>query len=238
MNTVTVPATIHCDGCVASIKPFFNSSKKIKSWRADVKSTVKTVTAIGDDISEDDVIALLREAGYDKQVEAPIDTSLPSIGEPFSHLSSVTGQNFWLDNNIWKRASFNTLNCLIGCSIGDFGMIIYTQAFHPHISMFTQMALATIAGLCTSVMLETLILRVREKFDWRNALTTAFSMSFLSMLAMEMAMNTADFMITGGKANFGTLQYWLAFAVAAIAGFLVPLPYNYYKLKKYNKACH
>ncbi|MFN3345037.1 MAG: DUF4396 domain-containing protein [Chloroherpetonaceae bacterium] len=26
--------------------------------------------------------------------------------------------------------------------------------------------------------------------------------------------------------------------IALLAGFLVPLPYNYWKLKKFNKACH
>ncbi|MBI3234816.1 MAG: DUF4396 domain-containing protein [Bacteroidetes bacterium] len=33
-------------------------------------------------------------------------------------------------------------------------------------------------------------------------------------------------------------NYWLAFIPAAVVGFLVPLPYNYYQLKKHNKACH
>jgi hypothetical protein len=32
--------------------------------------------------------------------------------------------------------------------------------------------------------------------------------------------------------------YWLAFIPAAVAGFLTPLPYNYYQLKKHNRACH
>ena len=66
----------------------------------------------------------------------------------------------------------------------------------------------------------------------------AFSMSFLSMVGMEIAMNSTDFMVTGGQADFHNSQYWLAFGLALAAGFVVPLPYNYYKLKKYNKACH
>ena len=145
---------------------------------------------------------------------------------------------FWADGKVWRRSGFNTLNCLVGCSIGDFGMIIYLQAFYPETSMITQMVLATIAGLMTSVMLETILLRVRENFSWSLSLQTAFSMSFLSMLAMELAMNSTDFMITGGKAAFSSPSYWLAIAAAMIAGFIVPWPYNYYKLKKFNKACH
>jgi copper chaperone CopZ len=146
--------------------------------------------------------------------------------------------HFWTDTPVWKRASFNTLNCLIGCSIGDFAMIIYLQAYHPSVSMAVQMVLAIIAGLITSILLETALLRWREKFNWPLAFRTAISMSFLSMIAMEVAMNTTDFMITGGKAAFANPMYWIALGIAMIAGFLVPLPYNYYKLKKFNKACH
>jgi hypothetical protein len=32
--------------------------------------------------------------------------------------------------------------------------------------------------------------------------------------------------------------YWTALAIALIAGFVAPLPYNYYKLAKYEMACH
>lgn len=152
--------------------------------------------------------------------------------------AAVNPPSFWADKKIWSRAGFNTLNCLIGCSIGDFGMIIFLQAFYPNTGMMTQMVLATIAGLCTSILLETILLRVREKFNWALALQTAFSMSFISMVAMELAMNTSDFMMTGGKAAFGNPMYWIALAVSLVVGFLAPLPYNYYKLKKYNKACH
>lgn len=145
---------------------------------------------------------------------------------------------FWDDPQTWRRSGFNTLNCLVGCSIGDFGMIIYLQAKHPEVSMTVQMVLATTAGLMTSVLLETVLLHVREKFSWMASLQTALSMSFLSMVAMELAMNTTDFMITGGKAAFSSPSYWLALVAAMVAGFLVPWPYNYYKLKKFNKACH
>jgi copper chaperone CopZ len=146
--------------------------------------------------------------------------------------------NFWLDTRSWKRAAMNTLNCLIGCSLGDFGMVLFLQAYYPLTSMAMQMMLATAAGLLTSIMLETMLLRVREKFSWGLALQTAVSMSFISMIAMELAMNTTDFMITGGKAAFHNPLYWVALIVALVVGFLAPLPYNYYKLKKYNKACH
>jgi hypothetical protein len=86
--------------------------------------------------------------------------------------------------------------------------------------------------------METVLLKTKEKFSWGLALQTALSMSFISMIAMELVMNATDFMITGGKAAFGNPLYWTALVVAMGAGFLAPLPYNYYKLKKFNKACH
>jgi len=104
--------------------------------------------------------------------------------------------------------------------------------------MTLQMVLATVAGLMTSVLFETVLLRTREKFAWPAALQTALSMSFISMVAMELVMNFTDFMITGGKAAFGNPMYWTAMLVSLVAGFIAPLPYNYYKLKRYNRACH
>ncbi len=176
-------------------------------------------------------------------VESGSQVTLQQVREalaPWPSYQAAAGSapGFWEDGSVWRRAGFNTLNCLVGCSIGDFGTILYVQAYHPTISMVTQMVLATVAGLITSVMLETLLLKRREGFSLGQAFRTALSMSFLSMIAMELAMNATDFMITGGKAAFGNPMYWLALLAALVAGFLVPLPYNYYKLKKYNKACH
>jgi copper chaperone CopZ len=156
------------------------------------------------------------------------------VDEP---MPPATG-GFWSESRLWRRASLNTLSCLIGCSIGDFAMIIYLQAYHPGTSMAVQMALAVVAGLITSVALETVLMRIREKFAWGAALRMAIGMSFLSMVAMEVAMNLTDFMITGGTMALSDPRYWLAFIPAAAAGFVVPLPYNYYQLKKHNKACH
>lgn len=239
MNTITLPTTLHCAGCIQSIKPFFNASPKVKDWKVDLSQPVKTITVTGEDVSQTDVVNLLHQAGYDILSESEIVSSaLPPIGQVLAAAPSATQSSFWTDKAIWKRAGFNTLNCLIGCSIGDFGTIIFLQAYYPNTSMPVQMALATLAGLCTSVLLETAILKVRESFAWQAAFTTALSMSFISMVTMEVAMNLSDFMVTGGKAAFNSPQYWSAFAIATVAGFLAPLPYNYFKLKKYNKSCH
>ena len=224
MESIKVKTNLHCDGCIDKIEPHFNHSINIHKWTVDLQDPGKTISIEGHDLSKQLVNKLLSQEGY------------AVIGD--EHVMTFGEDGFWKSRELWKRASFNTLNCLIGCSIGDFGMIIYLQAFYPNTSMMWQMILAIIAGLMTSISLETVILKTREHFSWSFALKTAFGMSIISMIGMEIAMNTSDFIITGGKAAFEDPMYWFALVVALVAGFIAPLPYNYYKLKKFNKACH
>ena len=229
MKEITLSTNMHCGSCVAKIEKVFNTEPKIHHWKADVTVPDKPVTVHGD-ITEDEVAALIQQAGFSVNGEAPVACDMPA--EPRRK------SGFWRDTKTWKRASFNTFNCLVGCAIGDFAMIIYLQVYYPQTPMWLQMLLAVLAGLTTSVALETAIMHYREGFNWKAAFRMAVSMSFLSMVAMEIAMNTTDFMITGGKAALNSAGYWLAFIPAAVAGFLTPLPYNYYQLKKHNRACH
>lgn len=157
---------------------------------------------------------------------------------PASPTIRATEPRFWRDGKVWRVASRNTLNCLIGCMIGDISMIIYMQAYHPHAPMILTMGLAMAAGLVTSILFESALLRWREGFQWGAAFKMAFSMSFLSMLGMELAANATDFMLTGGRVPFSDPFYWTALAISVAAGFLAPLPYNYWKFKQHGKACH
>jgi hypothetical protein len=93
------------------------------------------------------------------------------------------------------------------------------------------MSLAIINGLLTSIILETIILARQMAFN--IALKTAFGMSLISMISMEVAMNLTDFMLTGGA-----LLTWWAVPLMLFAGFITPLPYNYWRLKALGKACH
>jgi hypothetical protein len=67
----------------------------------------------------------------------------------------------------------------------------------------------------------------------RLAFKTAIGMSFISMIAMELAMNLTDILLTGGA----VLTWWVI-PFMLLAGFVTPLPYNYWRLKKYGVACH
>ena len=138
----------------------------------------------------------------------------------------------WSCKHTWKRSAKNTAWCLFGCSIGDFGTILFFQLTQIPFPVFGIMTLAIINGLITSIILETVIL-MRQNFDFRKAFNTAIGMSFISMISMEVAMNLTDYLLTGGA----ILTWWVV-PLMLIVGFVTPWPYNYWRLKKFNIACH
>jgi hypothetical protein len=137
----------------------------------------------------------------------------------------------WRCGPTWRRASYNTLWCLMGCSIGDMGTILYFQVSGIGWPVWAIMSLAIFNGLLTSIALETLILS--RQMALRLAFKTAIGMSFISMIAMELAMNVVDVAVTGGAKL--TLE---VIPIMWAAGFLTPLPYNYWRLKALGRACH
>ena len=146
--------------------------------------------------------------------------------------SSVLKKPFhWKCKHTWRRSAKNTLWCLLGCSIGDFGTILYFQLNAINWPTLSIMILAIINGLNTSIILETIILS--RQMTIKIAFQTALTMSFISMVAMEVAMNSVDWLILGEA----KLVWWIV-PLMLLAGFLTPWPYNYYRLKKYNIACH
>ena len=138
----------------------------------------------------------------------------------------------WSCKHTWKVSAKNTLWCVIGCSIGDFGTILFFQLSKIPLPILGIMTLAIINGLITSIILETIIL-MKQDFKFQNALKTAMGMSFISMVSMEVAMNITDYLLTGGA----MLTWWVV-PIMLIVGFLTPWPYNYWRLKKFGIACH
>jgi hypothetical protein len=89
----------------------------------------------------------------------------------------------WRCRHTWRRASYNTSWCLLGCAIGDLGTILFFQVTGIPWPVWAIMSLAIMNGLLTSIALETV-------------------------------------------------------PIMLLAGFLAPLPYNYWRLKALGKACH
>ena len=92
------------------------------------------------------------------------------------------------------------------------------------------MPIAIVNGILTSIILETLILL--RSMNFKDAIKMATGMSMISMISMELAMNITDIALTGGA-----MITWWVIPIMLTVGFLTPLPYNYWRLTKYNKSC-
>ena len=139
----------------------------------------------------------------------------------------------WSDKEVWGTSAYNTMWCLIGCSIGDLGTIAAFQFIFTDSGWSTMsiMMLAMFNGITTSIILETIILS--KQMVLSEAFKVAIGMSLISMIGMETAMNLVDFLLTGGA-----MLTWWVIPIMLIAGFVTPWPYNYWRLKKHGKACH
>jgi hypothetical protein len=138
----------------------------------------------------------------------------------------------WSCKHTWSRSAKNTFWCLLGCSIGDFGTILFFQLTKISFPVLAIMILAIINGIVTSIILETIIL-LRQNFSFKQSFKTAVGMSLISMVSMEIAMNATDYFLTGGA----ILTWWIVPIMLAV-GFVTPWPYNYWRLKKFNETCH
>ncbi len=207
-----------CDGCAGRVRDAIEGVSGVDSAVVSHEQGTAVVTHSG--ISRDLLTGAVRAIGY----------TVDGQGEDFH----------WSDGSVWKQSANNTKWCLIGCSIGEFGTLAYYSysGLTDDISLYSNSwyffaILPLINGLATSVMLETFLL-IRGQMDFRNALSTALGMSFISMLMMEIAMEITDLLFTQGELGMNPI----AIPFMLIVGFLTPWPYNYWRLKKYGMACH
>jgi len=145
--------------------------------------------------------------------------------------TTVSSSFHWKCRHTWQRSAKNTLWCLLGCSIGDFGTILFFQLSNISWPTLNIMVLAIINGLITSIALETIILF--RQMNIKQAFQTAIGMSFISMISMEISMNAVDWIVVGGA----EIVWWVV-PIMLLVGFITPWPYNYWRLKKFNTACH
>lgn len=199
-----------CEGCVTNLTNALKAVDGVTSVEAEVGKAV----VHHEDACSGSMESAITDAGF-------------TIGMPEFN---------WGDKSIWKQSAHNTKWCLIGCSIGDFGTIAAFQ-FIPYLdglgwTPMMIMGLAMINGILTSIALETFIL-LNQMGGFKEAFKVAIGMSLISMIGMEAAMNATDLFLTGGA----MLTWWVV-PPMLLAGFITPWPYNYWRLKKYGKACH
>ena len=108
----------------------------------------------------------------------------------FSNLKKPIPNFHWKCKHTWRRSAKNTAWCLLGCSIGDFGTILYFQLTGIPWATLSIMILAIFNGIITSIALETIVLS--RQMILSKAFKIAIGMSLISMISMEIAMNTVD----------------------------------------------
>lgn len=207
-----------CDGCAGRVRDALEGVAGVASAEVSHETGFAIVSHSG--VSRDLMTGAVRTIGYTVDGQAE--------------------EYHWGDRSVWKQSANNTKWCLIGCAIGEFGTLTYYSysGITADLTLYSNMwyffaILPLINGLATSVMLETFLL-MRGQMDFRNALSTAFGMSFISMLMMEISMEITDLLFTGGQLGMDPM----AIPLMLIVGFLTPWPYNYWRLKKYGMACH
>lgn len=55
---------INCGGCLTKVTPFLNDAEGICHWEVDIDNRDKVLTVSADGISEQDVIAIVKKAGF------------------------------------------------------------------------------------------------------------------------------------------------------------------------------
>jgi len=200
-----------CTGCSGRVRDALEGLEGVLSAEVSHETGQAVVSHSG--TGRDSMVAAITGAGYTAD-GASVDFN-------------------WGDGDVWRKSANNTKWCLIGCSIGDFGTIAAFQFVFTDSgwSPMMIMALAMFNGIMTSIALETVILSAQMALN--EAFRVAIGMSLISMLSMEAAMNVVDLVLTGGA----KLTWWVLVPML-VAGFLTPWPYNYWRLKKYDAACH
>lgn len=141
------------------------------------------------------------------------------------------------DMSLPKLTTAATIHCLTGCAIGEFvGLTIgVTLGLNPWVTM----GLATGLGFASGYTLGLWPL-VKQGHSWLGAFKILWLGETISIAAMEFAMNFTDYHVGGVQAaSIFTPVFWLGYAAALPAGFIVAWPVNYWLLKSSVKQpCH
>ena len=130
-----------------------------------------------------------------------------------------------------------TLHCLLGCAIGEFaGLAIGVAA---GLGPWPTLALATVLGFISGYLFS-LVPLMRSGLTLGSAWRAIWLGETLSIGAMELAMNVADYHVGGmAAASLADPVFWLGYGAALVAGFVVAWPVNHWMLgRALKKACH
>jgi copper chaperone len=58
---------INCGGCIKAVTPHLNSAEGINSWKVDTENPDKILSIETDQLTADEIIAIIDKAGYTAQ---------------------------------------------------------------------------------------------------------------------------------------------------------------------------
>ncbi len=70
MTTLQFKTNINCSNCVRTVTGFLNDLKSIEKWEVDTSNPEKILTVEGDNLSAEEVILAVEEAGFDIERKA------------------------------------------------------------------------------------------------------------------------------------------------------------------------
>jgi copper chaperone len=68
MNTLKFKTNINCGSCINTVTPFLNRLDEVDEWKVDTESPDKILTVEGEDFTAEEIISILKEAGYTAEV--------------------------------------------------------------------------------------------------------------------------------------------------------------------------
>ena len=66
-KTLTYKTNIKCNGCIATVTPFFDKNEAIKKWAVDLESVDRVLTIELEGAEEQEIKDLITEAGYEAE---------------------------------------------------------------------------------------------------------------------------------------------------------------------------
>jgi len=67
MEQIKLKTTMKCNGCLATVTPFLNQLQGLGAWSVDLADPNRVLTAELDGISAEEVIAVIRKAGFNAE---------------------------------------------------------------------------------------------------------------------------------------------------------------------------
>ena len=68
MNTLQFKTNIKCTGCISKASPVLNEKLGEGQWEVDLMTIKKTLTVTNSDLSEAEVIEIVKESGFTAEV--------------------------------------------------------------------------------------------------------------------------------------------------------------------------